>query len=61
MESNAQGEVDYVNRRGEKTYPIEVKASSFGSMQSIHKFIELKKCDFGFRISLESFSSYSRF
>lgn len=60
MERNAQAEVDYVISRNQKIFPIEVKASTSGSMQSMYKFIELKKCDFGFRVSLEPFSCYDK-
>lgn len=56
-ERNAQAEVDYVISWEGKIYPIEVKANSSGSMQSMYKFIELKNCDYGIRTSLEPFSS----
>jgi predicted AAA+ superfamily ATPase len=59
-ERNAQAEVDYVITKDGKIYPIEVKASKSGSMQSMYKFIELKNCDFGYRLSLEPFSSYPK-
>lgn len=57
-ERGTQAEVDYVISRRGKIYPIEVKASNSGSMQSMYKFIELKKSDYGIRTSLEPFSSY---
>ncbi len=59
-ERNAQAEVDYVITKDGKIYPIEVKTSKSGSMQSMYKFIELKNCDFGYRLSLEPFSSYPK-
>lgn len=59
-ERNAQAEVDYVISRKGKIYPIEVKANSSGSMQSMYKFIELKASDYGIRTSLEPFSSYEK-
>jgi uncharacterized protein len=59
-ERNAQAEVDYVISKDGKIYPIEVKASKSGSMQSMYKFIELKDCDFGYRLSLEPFSNYPK-
>jgi predicted AAA+ superfamily ATPase len=59
-ERNAQAEVDYVISKDGKIYPIEVKASKSGSMQSMYKFIELKDCDFGYRLSLEPFSCYPK-
>jgi predicted AAA+ superfamily ATPase len=60
MERNAQAEVDYVISRKGKIYPIEVKAGTSGSMQSMYKFIELKGCGYGIRTSLEPFSSYEK-
>ena len=60
LERNAQAEVDYVISRDGKIYPIEVKANNSGSMQSMYKFIELKKCDYGIRTSLEPFSFYEK-
>lgn len=60
MERNAQAEVDYVISRKGEIYPIEVKAGTSGSMQSMYKFIELKGCKYGIRTSLEPFSSYEK-
>jgi len=60
MERNAQAEVDYVISRHNKIFPVEVKAGKSGSMQSLHRFIELKHCEYGFRISLEPFSEYDK-
>lgn len=60
MERNAQAEVDYVISRKGKIYPVEVKATNSGSMQSMYKFIELKNCDYGIRTSLEPFSFYEK-
>lgn len=59
-ERNAQAEVDYVISQQGKIYPIEVKASNSGSMQSMYQFIDLKKCDYGIRTSLEPFSSFEK-
>lgn len=59
-ERGAQAEVDYVISRKGKIYPIEVKASNSGSMQSMYKFLELKGSDYGIRTSLEPFSSYGK-
>ena len=60
MERNAQSEVDYVISRHNKIFPVEVKAGKSGSMQSLYKFIELKNCEYGFRVSLEPFSEYDK-
>ncbi len=48
MERNAQAEVDYVISRNGKIFPVEVKASSSGSMQSLYKFLEVKGGENGF-------------
>jgi hypothetical protein len=60
MERNAQAEVDYVINYNGKVHPVEVKAGTSGSMQSMYQFIELKHCEYGFRTSLEPFSEYNR-
>ena len=60
LERNAQAEVDYVISRKGKIYPIEVKANTSGSMQSMYKFMELKGCNYGIRTSLEPFSAYEK-
>jgi len=60
MERNAQAEVDYVISRNGKIFPVEVKASSSGSMQSLYKFLEVKGGDYGFRVSLEPFATYGK-
>lgn len=56
-ERNAQAEIDYVVTREGKIYPVEVKANNSGSMQSMYRFIEQKRCDYGIRTSLEAFST----
>jgi predicted AAA+ superfamily ATPase len=60
MERNAQAEVDYVISRDGKIFPLEIKASRSGSMQSLYRFLELKGIEFGFRSSLEPFSEYDK-
>ena len=59
-ERGAQAEVDYVFSRNGKIYPVEVKANNSGSMQSMHRFLELKKSEYGIRTSLEPFSAYEK-
>lgn len=56
MERNAQAEVDYLISKEGAIYPIEVKASKSGSMQSLYKFLSLKRCKHAYRLSLENFS-----
>jgi uncharacterized protein len=54
---NSQAEVDYVCQFNNAVVPIEVKAGTKGSMQSMYLFLKEKKIQQGFRLSLENFSS----
>lgn len=54
--SNA--EVDYVIEHNGKIFPIEVKSSSRGSMQSMQLFLKERGLDTGIRIAGEQFSEY---
>jgi uncharacterized protein len=56
--TNGNAEIDYVVQKGENIVPIEVKASTRGSMQSLYQFLKEKKIAKGIRISLENFSIY---
>ncbi len=53
---NSQAEVDYVCQFNNAIVPVEVKAGTKGSMQSLYLFLKEKKRTQGFRISLENFS-----
>ncbi len=57
---NSNAEVDYVIPGTEGIIPVEVKANTKGSMQSLYLFLEEKKLEKGIRISNENFSSYDR-
>ena len=57
---NSQAEVDFVIQIQDKIIPIEVKAGTKGSMQSLHLFLDEKKSSFGIRLSLENFSEFDR-
>lgn len=57
---NSQAEVDYVIQIQDNIVPIEVKAGTKGAMQSMYLFMDEKKSKFGFRLSLENFSTYER-
>jgi predicted AAA+ superfamily ATPase len=57
LEKGAQAEIDYVLSKSDAIIPIEVKAGTKGSMQSLYRFMELKKSKFGIRTSLENFGS----
>ena len=54
---NSQAEVDFVCQFNNAIVPIEVKAGTKGSMQSLYLFLKEKKLPMGFRLSLENFSS----
>ncbi|HNQ68254.1 MAG TPA: AAA family ATPase [Bacteroidales bacterium] len=53
---NSQAEVDYVCQFNTSIVPVEVKAGTKGSMQSLYLFLKEKKLSQGFRVSLENFS-----
>jgi predicted AAA+ superfamily ATPase len=55
LEKDAQAEVDYVISKGSQIIPVEVKAGTKGSMQSLYSFMHLKHSDVGIRTSLENF------
>ena len=52
---NSQAEVDYVFQHHTQIVPLEVKAGTKGSMQSMFLFLKEKKRPLGFRLSLENF------
>ncbi len=56
---NSNAEVDYLITRNEKIIPLEVKAGTKGTMQSIFLFLKEKNLQHGIRVSLENFSRYS--
>ncbi len=55
---NSNAEVDYVIPVSQQIIPIEVKAGTKGSMQSLFLFLHEKKLNRGVRISTENFSVY---
>jgi uncharacterized protein len=55
---SSNAEVDYLIQSGTQILPIEVKAGTKGSMQSLKIFMDLKKSEKGVRISQENFSKY---
>jgi uncharacterized protein len=56
--AGSNAEVDYVVEKNGQIYPIEVKSSKRGSMQSLRQFILEKQSPGGIRISLEPFAQY---
>jgi predicted AAA+ superfamily ATPase len=59
-EKNSQAEVDYVIQKQEKIIPLEVKAGTKGSMQSMYIFLNEKKREYGVRLSMENFSEIEK-
>lgn len=58
LEKGAQSEIDYVIEQNQQIVPIEVKAGTRGSMQSLRIFMNMKHPAFGIRTCLENFGSY---
>lgn len=50
-EANSNAEVDYLIQQGSKIIPIEVKAGTRGTMQSLHLFMKLKQLNTAIRFS----------
>lgn len=57
---NADAEVDYLTVHNGKIHPIEIKANTKGSMQSLYFFMRKKHITDATRISMENFSSFVR-
>jgi predicted AAA+ superfamily ATPase len=57
---NSQAEVDYVVQFNNNILPIEVKAGTKGSMQSMYLFLKEKELSKGVRISIENYSIMER-
>ena len=51
----SSAEVDYVVQRNTDIVPVEVKAGTKGSMQSMFQFLSEKKYPYGVRCSMENF------
>lgn len=54
----SSAEVDYVVQIQDKIVPVEVKAGTKGSMQSMFQFLLDKKQSFGIRCSMENYETY---
>lgn len=57
-QASANAEVDYVIQKGSHAIPIEVKAGTRGSMQSMRVFLDSHDSPYGLRVSLENFARY---
>ena len=55
---SSNAEVDYLIQQDTQILPIEVKAGTKGSMQSLKIFMDLKNTEKGIRISQENFATY---
>jgi len=55
---SSNAEVDYVVEVDTTIVPVEVKASSKGSMTSMRLFLTEKRSDLGIRVSTENFNTY---
>lgn len=58
LDKGTQAEVDYVIEQRQDIVPIEVKAGTRGSMQSLRIFMTAKQSTFGIRICMENFGHY---
>lgn len=54
---SSQAEIDFLVQKHSDIVPVEVKAGSRGSMQSMYIFLKEKQSRYGIRFSLENFSS----
>jgi predicted AAA+ superfamily ATPase len=57
---NSHAEVDYLLQKNDKIIPVEIKAGTKGSMQSLHLFMREKNSEKGIRCSLENFTCYDK-
>ena len=55
---DSQAEVDFVIQKGTSIVPVEVKAGTRGSMQSLRLFLNEKQSPYGVRTSMENFACY---
>jgi predicted AAA+ superfamily ATPase len=56
--TGSNAEVDYVVQQGENIVPVEIKANTKGSMQSLFQFLSEKSYPYGIRSSMENFGMY---
>ena len=58
MSKNGKAEVDYLVPRNGQVLPVEVKASTKGSMQSLYLFMRKRHLEHAVRMSLENFGRF---
>ena len=56
--AGSNAEVDYIIQQGSNIVPVEVKANTKGSMQSMFQFLMEKNYSYGIRCSMENFGVY---
>jgi predicted AAA+ superfamily ATPase len=56
--SGSTAEIDYVIQKGQNIVPVEVKAGTKGTMQSMFLFLAEKQSQYGIRCSMENFCEY---
>ena len=57
---NSNAEVDFLYSKNGDIFPVEVKSGKSGSMRSMYIFLDEKKKEKGFRLSLENFAAYDK-
>ena len=60
LHKDRQAEIDYLLAVSGRMIPIEVKAGTRGSMQSLYYFLQLKGLSYGIRTSMEPFGELER-
>lgn len=60
LNKDRQAEVDYLLAFNGSIVPVEVKAGTQGSMQSLYYFLQLKNLPYGIRTSLEPFGELEK-
>ena len=58
--TGSNAEVDYIVQQNKNIVPVEVKANTKGSMQSLFQFLTEKKQPFGIRCSMENFGTMDK-
>ena len=56
--AGSNAEVDYIIQQNENIVPVEIKANTKGTMQSMFQFLAEKNYPYGIRSSMENFGNY---
>ncbi len=57
---SSNAEVDFLYTKNGDIFPVEIKSGKSGSMRSMYIFLEEKKKEKGFRLSLANFATYDK-